>query len=52
MNLWTATTFCLMFALSPLALAADKEKAAEPGAKKEASEKQRAQRQNMKDCNK
>ncbi len=47
---------CLMFALSPLAMAADKasgkEKVAEQSAEKAPSEKQLAQRQKMKDCNK
>ena len=56
---------CFMFAVSPLALAQDKAKAAEkmaaPAAeksakkkapKKEPSEKQKAQQQKMKDCTK
>ncbi len=46
------SAICLTFALSPLALAADKDAVAEPAAKKEPSEKQLAQRQKMKDCNK
>jgi len=52
-----AAVICLTFALSPLAMADDK--SMEGGAmttdsmqKKEPSEKQKAQRQKMKDCNK
>ncbi len=41
---------CLMFAFLSLALASDKD-ATEPDVKKEISEKQKAQRPKMKDCN-
>ena len=55
------TAICLMFALSPLALAQDKSKtdekkaapaAAEKKMKKEPSEKQKAQQEKMKSCSK
>jgi len=52
-----AAVICLTFALSPLAMADDKsmdsgKTATETTQKKEPSEKQKAQRQKMKDCNK